>query len=506
MLNFKEKPLFIFEMANNHMGDINHGLEIIKEIHKVCKGFDFNFAFKFQYRDLDTFIHPDYRNSEEFKYIKRFTSTRLSKEDFQKLINEARKSGFKLMCTPFDEASVKVIEEQKFDILKVASCSFTDWPLLERIVQNDMPLILSTAGASEIEIDQVVTFLENRKKNFCLMHCVGEYPTKIENSELNQISFLRLKYPNVVIGYSTHEDPNEVSAIKMAIAHQAKVFERHVGLETTQYQVNLYSSTPDQIKAWLLAAEEAFKMNGAYGKRRKISEKELTDLNGLKRGVFAKVDLNPGDKLTSENVFFAIPNVKDQLKANDFSKYIDFIVKKEIKANNPVFTNNLKQIDLRERVFAIMKEIKAILHDAKIHLPDKVQVELSHHYGLDKFEDCGATIINCINREYCKKLIVLLKGQKHPMHFHKKKEETFHVLYGDIEVKLADNKKQCVPGDMIVVERGLNHNFASQNGGIFEEISTTHFNGDSYYEDEKILANKSRKTEITVWANWLKNI
>jgi len=31
--------LFIFEMANNHMGDVEHGLRIINEIHNVCRNF-----------------------------------------------------------------------------------------------------------------------------------------------------------------------------------------------------------------------------------------------------------------------------------------------------------------------------------------------------------------------------------------------------------------------------------------------------------------------------------
>ena len=46
--------LFIFEMANNHMGDINHGIRIIKEFAEVAKDFDFKFAFKLQYRDMKT--------------------------------------------------------------------------------------------------------------------------------------------------------------------------------------------------------------------------------------------------------------------------------------------------------------------------------------------------------------------------------------------------------------------------------------------------------------------
>ena len=33
---------------------------------------------------------------------------------------------------PFDENSVDLIEEHNFDIIKIGSCSFTDWPLLEK--------------------------------------------------------------------------------------------------------------------------------------------------------------------------------------------------------------------------------------------------------------------------------------------------------------------------------------------------------------------------------------
>src|SRR3989344_4935627 len=125
-----KKPLFIFEMANNHMGDVEHGLKIIREIHKATQEFtdmDWNFAFKFQYRDLDTFIHPDYKDRMDLKYVKRFSETKLTEEEFLALKKEAEKLGFITMCTPFDEASVDLVVKHNYDILKVASCSSTDW-------------------------------------------------------------------------------------------------------------------------------------------------------------------------------------------------------------------------------------------------------------------------------------------------------------------------------------------------------------------------------------------
>ena len=123
MKNITSRPLFIFEIANNHSGDVTHGLRIIKDIKKACRDYDFEFAFKFQYRELDTFIHPDFKDRQDIKYIKRFSETRLSEEEFFKLKNEAVNNGFKTICTPFDEKSVGLIEKQDFDIIKIASCS-----------------------------------------------------------------------------------------------------------------------------------------------------------------------------------------------------------------------------------------------------------------------------------------------------------------------------------------------------------------------------------------------
>ncbi len=495
--------LFIFEMANNHMGSLYHGMRIIKELHNVSKDFNFNFAVKLQYRDLDTFIHPDFKDRKEIKYVKRFMETRLSEAEFKTLRDEMKRLGFMSICTPFDENSVSLVEKHDFDIIKVASCSFTDWPLLERIVKTDKPIIASTAGASLDEIDKVVSFFEHRRKQFCIMHCVGEYPTNKENIQLNQIDLLCRRYTDTPIGYSAHEEPDNYEAIKMAIAKGAAVFEKHVGIKTDKYDLNAYSTAPEQVHKWLVSAEEGFKICGVSGLRSKSSKKELEDLRGLKRGVFAKRPINRDERIDLSNIFYAIPNTENQILANDMSKYTEFIAKNDIEAKNPVMIQDISIRHLRKKVLEIINRVNQLIIDSKIHLPHRLQFELSHHYGIDRFEEWGAAIINCINREYCKKLVILLPGQRHPVHFHKRKEETFQVLYGDVIINLNGVENEYKPGDLILVEKEVKHSFGSKNGAIFEEVSTTHYIDDSFYEDEEIKKNKNRKTEMTYWSEWL---
>ena len=186
------KKLFIFEMANNHMGDVSHGKRIIEEFSRVKDRYPlFDYGMKFQFRDMDTFIHPDYKNRVDLKYVKRFQETDLTDDQFLELKKMAEDHGFIPICTGFDEASIDRIEKMNFPIIKIASCSFTDWPLLNRIAETNVPLIASTAGSTTDEIDNVVSFFLNRKKDLTIMHCVGEYPTSGRNLQLNQLKYLK---------------------------------------------------------------------------------------------------------------------------------------------------------------------------------------------------------------------------------------------------------------------------------------------------------------------------
>ncbi|OQS11546.1 spore coat protein [Chromobacterium violaceum] len=492
------KPLFIFEMANNHMGNVEHGVALIRAIRESCQGFDFDFGFKLQYRNLDTFIHSSFKGRDDVKYVKRFEETRLQPEQMQKLVAEMKANGFKAICTPFDEESVDLIEAHGIEIIKIASCSFTDWPLLERIAQSDKPVVASTAGARREDIDKVVSFMLHRGKDLTIMHCVAEYPTPDDHLHLARIKTLRQQYAGVRIGYSTHEDPDLMEPIMLAVAQGATVFEKHVGLPTDQYGINNYSANPEQVRRWLAAAARALAMLGD-GEDDAVSETEQASLRSLRRGVFATRPVAAGEALTADNVSFAFPPVEGQLTANEWSKYVRYTAKTPIAADAPVMAADLEPVNLRDKVQKAVEAVKALFKRGKIVVPGRSELEISHHYGMEHFHEYGLTMVTVVNREYCKKLIVMLPGQTHPEQYHHKKEETFIVLYGEMTIWLDDEERQAQAGDVITVQRGVRHRFHSRNGVVFEEISSTHYVDDSYYTDERISANQDRKTRLTYW-------
>lgn len=495
------EPLFILEMANNHMGDIDHGISLIRSFGKICRKYPFRFAFKLQYRDLDTFIHPEAKNRNDIKYVKRFNETRLTKSQFNILISEIRANSFLTMATPFDEISVNLIEEQKLDFIKIASCSFTDWPLLERIAKTNFPIIASTAGASLDEINQVVSFFQHRKKDFAILHCVGEYPTPNEKMHLSQIDYLKKNFDGLRIGFSTHESPDNIDIIKIAIAKGATIFEKHVGLPTDIYPINAYSATPSQVDAWLLAASYAFNVCGEGQTRLPLNSEEKVSLKALRRGVFAKRLIKKGEIIKLEDVFFAFPPIEKNISANEWSKHTTFFAKNDIGKNNALTTNNVNRQDQRIHILSIVTKVNNFLKASNIVVPGAAHLEISHHYGLEKFNEFGLVLITVVNREYCKKLLVSFPFQTHPEQYHKKKEETFHVLSGEVHLKLDGVVSICRPGDVITVKPNVKHSWVSPTGSVIEEISSTHFKDDSFYTDLLINERKHRKTLLTYWMN-----
>ncbi len=492
------EDLFIFEMANSHQGSVEHGMDIIHAMSKIARKYNVKAAVKLQFRNLDNFIHPDYKGRQDVKHIPRFESTRLSVEEFTQLVDAIHEEGLIAMSTPFDEDGVDWCMDMGVDIIKIASCSALDWPLLEKAAQANKPLIISTGGKTLSDIDKLYNFFTHKGCDFAFLHCVAEYPAPMEHLQLDFIDKMNRRYPDVTVGYSGHENPDDNTAPMLAIAKGAKILERHVGLPTETITLNAYSMNPEQADKWVAAALQAKTMCSMKKAGKKyISQEELDSLNSLMRGVYVKHDVKEGEELTREDVFFAMPCHEKQMTSGEF--YDGVIAHRDYRQNEEL--HEKKKITDINLARSVIHDAKGMLYEAGIALGDDFEVELSHHYGMKHFRQTGAIIINIINREYCKKLLIVLPGQKHPVHAHKVKEETFQLLYGDLTVTLEGKERKMKPGDIQTVLRGEKHSFTSQTGAIFEEVSTTHVKSDSYYDDPLIrrMDPMERKTILRKW-------
>ncbi|MBM3270073.1 MAG: N-acetylneuraminate synthase family protein [Candidatus Sericytochromatia bacterium] len=310
--------LFVLELANNHWGSLDRGLKIVLDFSKVVRFNGMRAAIKLQFRDVDSFIHKDYGHRQDIRYIKKTLDTRLSKEDYAVLVEAVRKNGCIRMATPFDEKSVDMCVELGIEIIKIASSDVNDWFLIEKIAKTRKPVIASTGGTSLKDIDDLVTFFGNRSIPLAINHCVSHYPCEDGDLQLNQIDFLRNRYPGVTIGFSTHEYHDWISSVQIAYAKGARTFERHIDIDADGRPVSPYCTLPEHCDVWFKAFQKAKQMCGAPGTAKHISDqREIQYLDALVRGVYAARDLPDGHMLTADDVYLAIPLLKGQISCRE---------------------------------------------------------------------------------------------------------------------------------------------------------------------------------------------
>ena len=118
--------LFILELANNHWGSLERGLKIIRDHATVIRYNNVKAAIKLQFRDVNEFVHKDFKGNQDIRYIKKTEDTRLSKADFVRMVEEIRRLSIIPMATPFDEYSVDLCVEFDMPIIKITSSNVAD--------------------------------------------------------------------------------------------------------------------------------------------------------------------------------------------------------------------------------------------------------------------------------------------------------------------------------------------------------------------------------------------
>lgn len=352
MLDNIFQDLFILELANNHWGSLERGKKIVDSYVPIIKKhekYGLRAAIKLQFRDGEHFIHPDFLDRQDIRYIAKTRKTVLNLNQFRELVLYIQSFNIMAIATPFDEESVRWCDLLNLPLIKIASSDINDWPLLQAIAKLEKPVICSTGGANLDQIDQMVAFFESRNIPLAINHCVALYPTEDQDLCLNQIDILKARYSKHTIGFSTHEYHDWESSLLISYAKGARTFERHIDIDLGDYPVSPYCSLPDQIDLWFSAHHKAKKFCGEELKQsRRISEQEVNYLNQLVRGVYAKRDLPEGYALNLNNIFediyLAIPCLPGQLSCRDISLDLasgGLMLKESIRKDQKLEQNSL---------------------------------------------------------------------------------------------------------------------------------------------------------------------
>ena len=224
-----DEPCYVIaELGNNHSGDPAIAAQMVAEAARCGAS-----AAKFQKRDNETLyaeriLHAPYANENSFgdTYGAHRAALELAPGSLAALERQGRAAGIQVFATAFDERSADHCAELGFPAFKIHSGGLTDLPLLRYVAQFGKPVILSTGGGTFADIDRAVETLGSCPR--AILHCTASYPLKPEEANLRCILEMRKRYPQTVIGFSSHSPGIAFSLV--AYAFGARIIEQHFTL------------------------------------------------------------------------------------------------------------------------------------------------------------------------------------------------------------------------------------------------------------------------------------
>ena len=140
------------------------------------------------------------QDASRYEYWKRME---FSEEQWAGLKKHADEAGLKFVSSPFSIQAVELLSRVGVAAWKIASGEFNNAPLIERVAESGLPLLLSTGMSSLEETDAVVRRLQASNSQFTVLQCTTAYPCPPEQVGLNVMQVFRERY-SCPVGLSDH--------------------------------------------------------------------------------------------------------------------------------------------------------------------------------------------------------------------------------------------------------------------------------------------------------------
>lgn len=225
-------PAYIIaEIGINHNGDLALAKKLIDTA--ALAGCD---AVKFQKRTPELCVPLEQRDLLRetpwglITYLDYRHRVEFGEKEYAEINRYCREKGIAWFVSPWDEPSVKFIEQFNPVCYKIASASLTDAGMLAALRATGRPLIMSTGMSTMEEIRTAVGRLD--RNNLLLAHTTSSYPCKPDEINLRMMQTLRQEF-GCPVGYSGHEIGLQITYAAVSIG--ASFVERHVTLDRAMW-------------------------------------------------------------------------------------------------------------------------------------------------------------------------------------------------------------------------------------------------------------------------------
>ena len=296
---------FIADIGVNHGCDMKAAKRMIDQISSAgwdCAKFQIYTAGTIARRESpaywDLTKEPSTTQYELFQKYDGF-----SEGHYRELAAHCAARGVDFCGTVFNEEYIDIYDDL-MPFYKVASADITNLVLIDKILERQKDIILSTGASQNDEVSAVVQYiLENKshQSKLILLHCVLNYPTDPSNANLNRICTLQRAYPELEIGYSDHVPPGrDALCLITAYLLGAKVIEKHFTFDKSLPGNDHYHAYDGHDAANF--ARQVAEMHALMGDGGEAVTQQASARQHARRSLVARLPINPGDVLTHENV------------------------------------------------------------------------------------------------------------------------------------------------------------------------------------------------------------
>ncbi|MDB3973971.1 N-acetylneuraminate synthase family protein [Alphaproteobacteria bacterium] len=329
-IGYSYPTLIIPEIGINHNGSLKKAIQMVDSIKLAGAN-----CVKVQ-------IHiPDEEMSEESKKISPGNSNKniyhiiksnsLNLDEELALKRYIEKKNLLYIATPFSIKAIHWLKKNNVKIIKIGSGEFNNEYFIQEAIKIKIPMILSTGMQDAFSIKKTFDQLKRHKSKFVILHCHSVYPTLAKYANLNQITSLKKKYKNELIGYSDHTIGTDLACASLSF--RPVILEKHFTLSKNEKGPDIICSIDKNELKYLLKASNNVFLSLNYNKKDTLNEK-LTKKFAF-QSVVASVDIKKGEFFSNKNTILRRPGT-GQFNSRNWNKILGLKSKFDIKANTQI--------------------------------------------------------------------------------------------------------------------------------------------------------------------------
>ena len=320
------EPYIIGETAYNHEGDMKYLLQMIDDISDI--GLQ---AVKFHLLlDIDSYLQKDHPLRPTLQ------SWLFSKLEWETILDYAHEKKLDIIALCDDIKSIRYIKSKKYiSALEIHASGLNDWFLLTEAADFDRTILLGIGGSSIDEIRHAVDLLSSKKqKNVLLMYGFQNYPTSHVEINLSKMKKIRTLF-NLPVGYADHtafDDPyNEIISIGGAMMG-FHILEKHYTLDFGKKRIDYHSAVgKEQMLRIKKLMSLALTVHGTGSLGMSQSELEYGNTGPMKKAIVAKKDIQKGEELSMDNLWFKRTEQESYIPQNHFLNILGLKAVRTIK-------------------------------------------------------------------------------------------------------------------------------------------------------------------------------